>query len=774
MNKIKITLPALCFMLLLRAGLFAQQTHYYNIQGADITLLTSWTTNPDATGDNPPDFTSDNAIFHIYHNSQLMSDLTISGENSRMIVGDSINNIELGLAPGVTLDALVDLKRFGALSILSNNYPTFGNFEDGSAVSFALSSSKTIPYHSYFNLNILGINPVFEDPGGDIVIRGTLTLQGSVTFPQARDNVEYNMIFNGDGDQEIITNDNVLRSFNLIINKQSGRFGMDPSGAVSADNNVEIILDEAALFSDNEATIYAGNSVVIGGTPNHEFLGTLVLAGTQSGIVNGAPAGSSYLLHDGESGNIPVSLHNLTIHAQNAGGEFVISDGTTGVITINGNLTLLEGADGNVNFGENEVIIKGNFAVEEGFQGDVQEIKKLNVGNDEGNDQGLIVPGGVDVLEIEIYNNLNVTGLLNVHGTITLNESNVFASGHARLIIHEGAQMLGYDDVYNFDIPLGYVLSNTEAVQMVYPLSDNGIYRELILEISHTVNEPVLYIAELHTVNMPDYNLDEDLEEVYSDFFFQFNIEGTETSIDSIRVGLPVEATIPELDTELLRIALSENQIWENAGGVMEENILFSETNYVNPDTQIALAKYLPSGSKMITSFNFVPGDQPENFALISGPDIDQENLTISAEVNDMGTYSLVPAIEHTGVSISPGTGVAQDFSYPVEYTVTAEDNSTAVYTVNVIFSIVDNIENMQEEENAPFVFYDGASLVIEQRQPIKGEMKIFDISGNQVFASSLDKSSEQRIHAGLQPGIYLLQISPEDTNQVFVQKVAF
>jgi hypothetical protein len=45
---------------------------------------------------------------------------------------------------------------------------------------------------------------------------------------------------------------------------------------------------------------------------------------------------------------------------------------------------------------------------------------------------------------------------------------------------------------------------------------------------------------------------------------------------------------------------------------------------------------------------------------------------------------SLVPIITHTGVNLSPPSGVAQNFLSPVMYTVTAADSSTKVYTVTV------------------------------------------------------------------------------------------
>ncbi len=45
---------------------------------------------------------------------------------------------------------------------------------------------------------------------------------------------------------------------------------------------------------------------------------------------------------------------------------------------------------------------------------------------------------------------------------------------------------------------------------------------------------------------------------------------------------------------------------------------------------------------------------------------------------------TLVPLINYTGKSITPPSGAAQDFSLPVNYTVTAEDSSQRTYTVTV------------------------------------------------------------------------------------------
>ncbi|ULQ60752.1 cadherin-like beta sandwich domain-containing protein [Brucepastera parasyntrophica] len=85
----------------------------------------------------------------------------------------------------------------------------------------------------------------------------------------------------------------------------------------------------------------------------------------------------------------------------------------------------------------------------------------------------------------------------------------------------------------------------------------------------------------------------------------------------------------------------------------------------------------LISTSKAITGFT-IPGAH-------SGGDINEAAKTIAITV-PYGTdvTGLAPTITHTGVSISPASGAAQNFTGSVPYTVTAEDGSTAVYTVTV------------------------------------------------------------------------------------------
>ena len=84
---------------------------------------------------------------------------------------------------------------------------------------------------------------------------------------------------------------------------------------------------------------------------------------------------------------------------------------------------------------------------------------------------------------------------------------------------------------------------------------------------------------------------------------------------------------------------------------------------------------YIPSDSKYISAFQILG---------ISGLILSDPNriqLTVPAGTN---LSSLTPTVYITGVSVSPASGVAHDFTTPQTYTVTAENGSINAYAVTV------------------------------------------------------------------------------------------
>ncbi|MDO8490131.1 MAG: hypothetical protein Q7S47_01810 [bacterium] len=86
-----------------------------------------------------------------------------------------------------------------------------------------------------------------------------------------------------------------------------------------------------------------------------------------------------------------------------------------------------------------------------------------------------------------------------------------------------------------------------------------------------------------------------------------------------------------------------------------------------------------PNTAKDITSFNIA---NPATTGTISGVNISLVHIPFDTNIT-----ALVPTITITGESVSPASGVAQDFTNPVTYTVTAADGSFQAYTVIIILN---------------------------------------------------------------------------------------
>jgi hypothetical protein len=348
---------------------------YYNVDGKDITSLSSWASPADGT--HPSGFGIQNTLWTITNSTLFNGELSISGRNSKILIsGTDTKVVTLTLMPGSKLNALVDVEESGQLNILSSNYPQFGEMQTGSTVIFSLDE-KHIPYHDFFNLTLLGCNPRFVDATDMTVkVRGALTLSGDVTFPQARNGVNYNFHFYGPWSQQIGTNGNVFRAYNITIQKPEGSIRIHPEAIISADNNIIFDLTEQAMLDDNGAQIYSGNKIKISGIPSsYNFTGTFILAGTEAGIVNGAEAGNTYSIEMDK--NSHVIFHNIHIDANNKDGEFNLGVNSTQPFEMNGNLIIDADADGLVRFSFKQAIIRGEFTTEEGFKGKVEEFTRI-------------------------------------------------------------------------------------------------------------------------------------------------------------------------------------------------------------------------------------------------------------------------------------------------------------------------------------------------------------------------------------------------------------
>ena len=97
---------------------------------------------------------------------------------------------------------------------------------------------------------------------------------------------------------------------------------------------------------------------------------------------------------------------------------------------------------------------------------------------------------------------------------------------------------------------------------------------------------------------------------------------------------------------------------------------------------QVVIVSY-KSTTKDITDLRFRPAENPALASVVVGQLINDSSIVVRVPASTNVT-ALVPTITHNGVSISPNSGQAANFSDVVNYTVSAEDASTKKYNVFV------------------------------------------------------------------------------------------
>lgn len=132
--------------------------------------------------------------------------------------------------------------------------------------------------------------------------------------------------------------------------------------------------------------------------------------------------------------------------------------------------------------------------------------------------------------------------------------------------------------------------------------------------------------------------------------------------------------------------------------------------------------EYIPSDEALILAFTFDKNEET-NAIVVSEPQINEEEKTITflyaGDATTEQLAALIPTIQVSeGATVDPASGVAQDFSQPVVYTVTAEDEkTTSQYTITAVRQII-----------TESVVYDFTTWVKESHKPIAGKTKEYEI----------------------------------------------
>jgi len=149
--------------------------------------------------------------------------------------------------------------------------------------------------------------------------------------------------------------------------------------------------------------------------------------------------------------------------------------------------------------------------------------------------------------------------------------------------------------------------------------------------------------------------------------------------------------------------------------------------------------------AKAITSFSFVTSAATST--------IDEIAHTIAVTVpSGTNVIALVPTIVITGVSVSPTSGVAQNFISPVTYTVTAADTSTQAYVVTVTVATPTN-----HTISGIVKYYDGVKVIPNATVILENGV------GAQIATTTTNASGTYQFTGVADGGDYVVRVSKSD-----------
>jgi hypothetical protein len=546
----------------------ATSQEFWAIAGTDLNLLSAWSDDPSGTGAQPSNFTDAAQTFYIHTSTATIGDnWVVSGAGSKVILGNGTDASNFIVPQNFSFTGDIEINDAATLELNNSTIPTFGSIAADATVIFRTDATN-IPYHSYGNLVIDGIQPVFNG-NGTVTIQGNTTLMNTVQMPDARGAAEYNLLFNGASNQTITTNGNVLRSYNFEVNKSSGAFDIAANSTVSSDNQLILFLDQTATFADNGATIYAGNSVNIGGEGTaYDFTGTVILADEIANIVLGAGNGNNFNLRatPNSNTNIVAALNNLTVQAENQGGEFRLRSGSTDSLYIKGNLIIESAVEGRVRWYNNQVYVGGNITIEAGFDGIIDDVNDLHIVGTAPQTYSADFTD-YDVENLHIGNDITISGDLNVSNILALNQGVVNTSSSTAIYLADGGQVLGGNANSFVNGPFYAEVANNVATTINFPIGAAGAYRPVVLLVDQTAANSTWYVGEVIDAPAPTLPLTGDLEQVSEVRYFTVN-QVTAEPVDALTITLTYGADENISSIGSVRVAHEQNGEWTDLGGL--------------------------------------------------------------------------------------------------------------------------------------------------------------------------------------------------------------
>jgi hypothetical protein len=404
-------------------------TNYYNVPGADISVITNWGTAIDGTGSNPADFITTGQAFNLINaGATISAPLTITGVGSKLIIGDGTHAISFTSAQAIT--ATVDVLAQATFTNQSITNPVFGTISTASTINFD-GASIVVPATNFGNLGLINGSTL---PVGVVGIAGTFSPGITTTAV-----VGNTIVFNGSSAQTIpsfifdslaVLNAVSTAGSSSVIKVNKGlkvsaamTVTATDSLCLAGSNAASLVIDASKILTDNGNIVLRSlTAPLLNGTLNVNSGAKYIVdvnVGNLNGIIPAATyaVGSDVVVLQGAP-RIPATIGgNLTWNSIGSG-TFVNNASNT----ISGNFTVNAGQINNGSGGTARTVTVGGNLYMTGGRYDV-----LGSPGSAGTGQSLIVNGDVNISGGKLFASAGTTG--SGVGSITIKGNLLHTSG---------------------------------------------------------------------------------------------------------------------------------------------------------------------------------------------------------------------------------------------------------------------------------------------------------------------------------------------------------
>ncbi|HEX7414347.1 MAG TPA: PKD domain-containing protein [Bacteroidia bacterium] len=344
----------------------AAGAYYYLQAGGTISSTSSWGINPDGSGANPSDFTSNGQIFYIQNNASVTLSAptwAVSGTGVIVYVGDgtTATNFIVGSTSTFTVSggAIIKVQNNGTLTFQNSTYPvlTSTNLVVGSTIDYAYSGFSTMATLTYQNLNISSGTKTFLSSN---TVNGALTISSgaiAVLTNAAGQPLTLKGTIAGAGTITGLTNSKLIiggtdafGTINFTGGAQTlGNLTINRTGTytISLGTNLTVTTFSVAPTATGVLDLNGNTLTISGSSTLPTSSGGLLFSGSATSNLSflGAVTNSLYM---NQSSTSTSSLSNLTLNKSGAtltlGNALNIIDSicpTAGTIASGGNLNLV-------------------------------------------------------------------------------------------------------------------------------------------------------------------------------------------------------------------------------------------------------------------------------------------------------------------------------------------------------------------------------------------------------------------------------------------------